>query len=73
MLVVTRNGSKHLVTDGFICYTFDMYTENLTDIDGDIEYDIMAIYPKPKNGRRLSYDLSVRGEPIWIREEEANI
>jgi len=82
MVVEIRNGSLGLVLlnsskgdiiggcgrDDTIYNTFEGYTEDLTDVEGDFEYDIMRVYNSTGNFILGTIDI-LSLNLIWRRKE----
>lgn len=81
MMVAYRNGDKRIVVmntadgDGFTApdlkkwKSFSAYTDDLRDVDGDTQYDIMDVYMPNNKFRVLNTNLDADYTRVWHREE----
>lgn len=49
---------------------YELYTDDLTDVDGDYEYDVMKVWDVTEDGRKAHAVSPENRELIWEREED---
>lgn len=49
---------------------YELYTDDLTDVDGDYEYDIMKVWDITNNGKNAHAVSPENRELLWEREED---